>query len=46
MTYKETIVKALEMLGGHAYYRDIYDKFSQIYEGIYLRLGKRAFKVL
>lgn len=42
MTYKETIVKALEMLGGHAYYKDIYDKFSQIYEGNLSKTWKKS----
>lgn len=42
MTYKETIVKALQMLGGHAYYRDIYDKFSQIYEGNLSKTWKKS----
>lgn len=42
MTYKETIVKTLEMLGGHAYYKDIYDKFSQIYEGNLSKTWKKS----
>lgn len=33
MTYKEAVIKSLELLGGHAYYKDIYDKFSEIYDG-------------
>ena len=33
MTYKETIMKALGILGGHAYLSDIYTTFLNIYEG-------------
>ena len=33
MTYKEIIMKALEILGGHAYLSDIYTVFLSIYEG-------------
>ncbi len=33
MTYKETIMKALGVLGGHAYLSDIYTTFLNIYEG-------------
>ena len=33
MTYKETIIKALEILGGHAYLTDVYNVFLSIYEG-------------
>jgi hypothetical protein len=32
MTYKEAIIKALEELGGHAYYSHIYEKFEEIYD--------------
>lgn len=31
MTYKEAIVEALKQLGGHAYLKDIYIKFCEIY---------------
>lgn len=33
MTYKETIMKAIGILGGHAYLSDIYTTFLNIYEG-------------
>ena len=33
MTYKEIIMKALGILGGHAYLSDIYTTFLNIYEG-------------
>lgn len=33
MTYKEAIIEALKQLNGHAYLRDIYQKFIEIYDG-------------
>ncbi len=42
MTYKETIIKALEILGGHAYYKDIYEKFSEIYCGELSKTWKKS----
>ncbi|MBE6788496.1 MAG: restriction endonuclease [Ruminococcaceae bacterium] len=42
MTYKEAIVKSLEALGGHAYYQDIYQKFSEIYDGELTKTWKKS----
>jgi len=33
MNYTEAIVEALERLGGHAYLRDIYEEFQNVYSG-------------
>lgn len=32
MTYKEAIIEALKQLNGHAYLKDIYQKFIEIYD--------------
>ena len=32
MTHKEAIIETLKVLGGHAYLKDIYKKFSDIYD--------------
>ena len=33
MTHKEAIIEMLKVLGEHAYLKDIYKKFSDIYDG-------------
>ncbi len=42
MTYKEAIIKSLELLGGHAYYSDIYKKFQEIYDKELTRSWKNS----
>lgn len=40
MTYKEAIIEALKQLNGHAYLKDIYQKFIEIYDGTFAQNWK------
>ena len=42
MTYKDAIIESLKALGGHAYYKDIYQKFSEIYDGELTKTWKQS----
>lgn len=44
MTYKEAIIKAFQELGGHAYYKDLYEKFKNIYDGNLIKTWKASIR--